>query len=261
MRQPIRTSLLLSVTALLAAACTNMPMEGQGTSYNNGYTAPATTGNVPEAGPLSDAAPAANTYAAAPAVNNQVPAATAPQHVPVATVPQVPMATAPVYDDNGSPYDVYAASSSAAPVTNYAAPVVDYSQPQNQPQPNSNDSYTSYGPPANTAAAATDNYYTDNSGAGYDTYTSNNTGYSNTNTYAGSGGGGSAAIQVFATGSAAKAERIRQDMQGLGLPAVVDQVAGLYKVRIPYSDAGAARANLNRVRMASGESGAFVTTR
>lgn len=262
MRQFIRTPLLLSATALFAAACTNMPMEGQDTSYNSGYTSPTVTNNVPEAGPLSETT-AANTYAAAP-VTNQVPAATAPQPVPVATVPQVPAAnyTPPV--DNSGGYDVYAAGN-AAPVNNYdnyaapAAPAtVDYSQPQAQPQASYNDSYTSYGP-VNTAAANTNTYAPVNTNtATYDPYANSGGGAAYTNTYASAGG---AAVQVFATGSAAKAERIRQDMQSQGLPAVVDQVGGLYKVRIPYGDEGAARANLIRVRQVSGESGAFVTTR
>ncbi len=254
MHQPIRISLLLSATALFAAACTSM--DSQNSGYTD-YNSPVATTNIPEAGPLSDPAPAANHYAAAPAANP----------VPAATVPQVPAVTnTPVANNTGSSYGIYAASdTNAAPVTTHEAPVLDYGQPQ--PQPNYNDSYTSYGPvntpAANTAMAngtngtnTTYDTYTNNS---YDTYTTNNgntgAGY-NTNT-----AGGSAAIQVFATGSVAKAERIRQDMQQLGLPAVVDSVGGLYKVRIPYSDAGTARANLAHVRQASGEAGAFVTTR
>ncbi|MEZ5535849.1 MAG: SPOR domain-containing protein [Thiolinea sp.] len=258
MRQPIRTSLLLSATALFAAACTNMPMEGQDTSYNTGYTSPVASGNnIPEAGPLSDPEPANTTgynYTATPTYTAPVPAATAPQPVPVATVPQVP--------DNSGGYDVYAANNTA-PVANYAEPVVDYSQPQyNQPQTTAyNDSYNSY----DTSNTAT--YYPQSGGDSYttDTYANNDAGYdtsyNNTNTYANASVGGSSAVQVFATGSAAKAERIRQDMQSQGLPAVVDQVGGLFKVRVPFQDEGAARANLARVRLASGEAGAFVTTR
>ena len=73
--------------------------------------------------------------------------------------------------------------------------------------------------------------------------------------------GGSAAVQVFATVSRDKAERIRQDIASQGLPAIVDQVDGLYKVRVPYSTASQARANLIKVRSVSGTPGAFVTSR
>ena len=66
---------------------------------------------------------------------------------------------------------------------------------------------------------------------------------------------------MFASVSQAKAERIRQDMSSQGLNAVVDQINGLYKVRVPYASENEARANLIKVRHASGESGAFVTMR
>ncbi len=251
MYQPIRISLLLSAIALFAAACTNM--DGQNSGYT-GYSSPVATTNIPEAGPLSDPAPVTNHYAATPAANP----------VPAATVPQVPAVTStPVANNTGSSYGIYAASNTnAVPVTTHEAPVLDYSQAQSQPQTNYNDSYTSYGPVNTPAANTASANGTNGTNTTYDTYTNNS--YNNDNTGTGyntNTAGGSAAIQVFATGSAAKAERIRQDMQQLGLPAVVDPVGGLYKVRIPYSDAGTARANLAHVRQTSGEAGAFVTTR
>lgn len=281
MRHTIRTTLLLSSTALFAAACTNMPMEGQNTAYNTGgyNTTPAPTGNVPEAGPLSATAPAVNNTAVVAA---NVPVAAAPQNIPVATVPQVPVPAATNYNTvaaaaNNNPYDTYAAAPAQTTPTYSNTPantVVDYSQPQNT----ANNSYTNYGTgnaatPTNTAAAtnpAVTNYYPDNSG--YDTYANNNAGnngggYTNTGNTGASGGysnaaaTGSSAIQIFASGSQAKAEQISQNIRSQGLPAVVDTVNGLYKVRVPYPDAGAARANLIRVRQASGEAGAFVTTR
>lgn len=54
---------------------------------------------------------------------------------------------------------------------------------------------------------------------------------------------------------------MRSQMQSLGLNAVVDNVGGLYKVRIPFASRDQASANLSRVRSLSGESGAFITTR
>lgn len=254
MRQTIRTTLLLSSAALFATACTNMPTEGQNTAYNTGgyNTAPASTGNVPEAGPLTaDNTPAAATYNTTMAAN--VPVA-APQNIPVATVPQVPAANynPAATAGNDSPYDTYAANA-AAPDDYSDNTMVDYSQPQS----NSNDSYTSYGTGNTTAAAnPVTTYYPDNN-ASYDSYANNgnNGGYSNAAVSGGS------AVQVFASGSQAKAEQISQNMRSQGLPAVVDMVNGLYKVRIPYPDEGAARANLIRVRQASGEAGAFVTHR
>ncbi|CAA6817525.1 MAG: Unknown protein [uncultured Thiotrichaceae bacterium] len=280
MRHAIRTTLLLSSTALFAAACTNMPMEGQNTAYNTGgyNTTPAPTANVPEAGPLSATAPAVNNT---PLVAANVPVATAPQNIPVATVPQVPVPAATNYNpvaatSNNNAYGTYAAAPAQTTPT-YSNPpantVVDYSQPQNT----ANNSYTNYGTgnaaaPTNTAAAnpAVTNYYPDNTN--YDTYANNNAGnngdsYTNTGNTSASGGyntasaTGSSAIQIFASGSQAKAEQISQNIRSQGLPAVVDVVNGLYKVRVPYPDAGAARANLIRVRQASGEAGAFVTTR
>ncbi len=290
MLQTIRTTLLISSTALFAAACTNMPMDGQNGAYYNtggGYNtgayntaSAAPSARIPEAGPLSTSAPVADNtslvaasvpVAAAP---QNVPAATAPQNVPVATVPQMPVpaatnntTTTVAAVSNGSPYGTYAAAPAQSTPTysNTATTnMVDYSQPQNT----ANDTYTSYGT-GNTGTTtasnpATTNYYSDNSG--YDTYASNNTGdgYTNTGNTTHSGGytntaaAGGSAIQVFASGSQAKAEQIRQNMISQGLPAVVDAVNGLYKVRVPYPNVSAARANLIRVRQTSGEAGAFV---
>nr|CAA6799896.1 MAG: Unknown protein [uncultured Thiotrichaceae bacterium] len=271
MHQTIRTTLLLSATALFATACTNMPVEGQNSSYNTGYnTAPQTTNNVPEAGPLSATTPA-TTYTApvAPvATAANLPAATPPQNIPVATVPQVPTAnTTAAVSNNNNAYSAYAATA-----TNTA---VDYSQPP----ANANNNYTNYAAVnTNTTpnTAAVTNYYPDNSSYdnssssnsydnssnsnSYDTYANGNNNAATNYSNAGAASGGSA-VQVFATGSQAKAERISQDMRSQGLPAIVDRVGGLYKVRVPYSDEGTARANLIRVRQASGEAGAFVTTR
>lgn len=73
--------------------------------------------------------------------------------------------------------------------------------------------------------------------------------------------GGSHAVQVLASGSSSKAQQMRSQMQSLGLNAVVDNVGGLYKVRIPFASRDQASANLGRIRSLSGESGAFITTR
>lgn len=73
--------------------------------------------------------------------------------------------------------------------------------------------------------------------------------------------GGAHAVQVLATGNSSKANSMKQQMQSLGLSAVVDNVGGLYKVRIPFASRAQATSNLGRIRSLSGESGAFVTTR
>ncbi len=306
MKQSIRLPLLLSVTTILATACTPVPFEGQNNyTYGNNYTTPtpysaptystpapatstvaANTAPIPEAGPLSAATntstvPRAQTIAAAhhnhtngshthpgnthghthntanvPAAGIQqaanVPAA---NPTPIGTVPQVPAATGnvavasyapPAADNSAGSYDTYAANTTAGGSTynTYAA------------------SNNNYGADSNSYAANTsssNNYYA-GANTSYDTYTNSTTG----NNYAPAStnsAGGSAAVQVFATVSRDKAERIRQDIASQGLPAIVDQVDGLYKVRVPYSTEGQARANLIKVRSVSGTPGAFVTSR
>lgn len=260
MRNTIRLSVLLSATALFASACTNMPADGQGgtygSTYNNDYNTNTASASVPEAGPLTEAANTnyAPTYTASPVASAQTAAP-----VPVATVPQFPAQSydnsyaaapaQPAYTAPAAPaaggYDSYAANTDTLANTSY-----DYSGAAG-----SSGDYNSY----NTAAAAPagnaggNDYYSNT-----DAYASNTAAAPQTPNYATAGG---AAIQVFASVSQAKAERIRQEIASQGLNAVVDEIGGLYKVRVPYSSESEARAGLMRVRQASGEAGAFVTRR
>ncbi len=243
MKHPIRLVLALSASALFAAGCSNTPYDATaddtaGSSYSSN--------NIPEAGPLTEAV---NTYN--PPVNNQ----TVPQVDTYAYQPQPQPQYQPAQPqaDNNS-YDTYAGSDNSGGAVAYdnsananANPNntggYDYSAPGNE-------TYSNY------AAPSTDTYASNNNANSY--YSGGNTA-APANTY--SGGGGGAAVQVFASGSSSKAEQIKNSMSGRGLPAVVDNVAGLYKVRVPFGSEGEARANLARVRSASGEPGAFVTFR
>ena len=283
MKQPIRLGLLLSVTALFASACTPVPFENQNTaSYGGSYSAPTPAAPalpmntavttpvapVPEAGPLST-----NNYAAtAPqTLPANVPAANG-NPTPVATVPQVPATNVAVANTNSSPYDSYAANNTYAantPVAGSNAANNTYNTYAANANTSSganydysgtaasiNNTYTSYG--TGTAASTTNNYAATSTGNNY--YSGGNDTYAAANT-SNASASGSAAVQVFATISQAKAESIRQEIASQGLNAIVDQVDGLYKVRVPYSNRSQAQANLTRVRHVSGTPGAFVTTR
>ena len=246
------------------------PGNTQGHAHNIGHN----TASVPAAG--AGIQHAANVPAANP--------------TPVGTVPQVPAATGnvatasytppaatnntPPAANGGSSYDTYAANTTSNTAGNnsyntYAASSnnsYNYATDSNGNNA-ANTSYTSYGTAsasnsaaANTANTSSNNYYA-GANTSYDTYTNNTASSNNYATTSNASAGGSAAVQVFATVSRDKAERIRQDIASQGLPAIVDQVDGLYKVRVPYSTEGQARANLIKVRSVSGTPGAFVTSR
>jgi hypothetical protein len=129
-------------------------------------------------------------------------------------------------------------------------------------------------PAANTNTAG--NYYDYGSGAPYDSYysgSSSSTGtssagsnyydYSASGSSSGGGSNGSAtgsyAVQVIASPNRGTAEAMLSQMQSSGFTAVIDQVGGYYKVRIPYSSASEAKASLGRVRATVPD--AFYTTR
>jgi hypothetical protein len=111
------------------------------------------------------------------------------------------------------------------------------------------DSY--YGGSSTTGTSGTSGSYYDYSGSGSSSY--------------GSGGGsngsatGSYAVQVVASPNRNTAEAMRSQMQSAGFTAVIDQVGGYYKVRIPYSSASEAKASLGRIRSTVPD--AFYTTR
>lgn len=117
----------------------------------------------------------------------------------------------------------------------------------------SNTSYFDYG----AGTASTGGGTTGGSTGGYYDYTapggsSSGGGYSNS-------AGGSYAVQVVASSSRGTADAMRSQMQSAGFNAVVDQVGGYYKVRIPFKSESEAKANLSRVR--SSVPDAFYTVR
>jgi Sporulation related domain. len=67
------------------------------------------------------------------------------------------------------------------------------------------------------------------------------------------------AVQVVASPNSGTAEAMRSQMQSMGFNAVVDQVGGYYKVRVPFSSESEAKANLGRIR--SSVPDAFYTVR
>jgi len=66
---------------------------------------------------------------------------------------------------------------------------------------------------------------------------------------------------VLASGNSSTAQSMKRQMDALGFNAVVDNVGGLYKVRVPFASREEAASNLSRIRSSSGETGAFVTAR
>ncbi|WMP17124.1 SPOR domain-containing protein [Thiothrix lacustris] len=130
------------------------------------------------------------------------------------------------------------------------------------------------GAAANTGAASNPSYYDYSSGSastggttsGYGSAPVSNSGGSYYDYNAPSSGsasnsvGGSYAVQVLASQSSGTAESMRSQMQSMGFNAVVDQVGGFYKVRVPFSSESEAKSNLGRIR-SSGASDAFYTLR
>ena len=84
-------------------------------------------------------------------------------------------------------------------------------------------------------------------------------GYSGGSSYSGGSAGGSYAVQVVATQNRSTADAMRGQMQSMGFNAVVDNVGGMYKVRIPFSSENEAKASLSRIR--SSVPDAFYTVR
>ncbi len=264
MKQPIRLILALSASALFVSACSTAPYDASSADGGSTYSS---TGSVPEAGPLTSGGAVGGSnyaYTQPPVYQPQAPA-------PVVTAPVSPANTyAYNQPDAGGTYDSYAAGGNTGGNTgggyDYSANMdggntggnpgggYDYSASAG----GGNDTYNSYGGGGGDTYASTggNNYYSgggSNSGGGNNNYAASGG--------SGGGGAGGAAVQIFASGSSSKAEQIRNSMASRGLNAVVDQVDGLYKVRVPFSSETEARANLIRVRSASGESGAFVTFR
>ncbi|UOG90591.1 MAG: SPOR domain-containing protein [Candidatus Thiothrix sulfatifontis] len=119
-----------------------------------------------------------------------------------------------------------------------------------------NTSYYDYGAgTASTGSAYGSGTTTASTGNYYD-YTAS--GSSSAGSYSNSAGG-SYAVQVVASPNRGTADAMRSQMQSAGFNAVVDQVGGYYKVRIPFSSESEAKANLSRIR--SSVPDAFYTVR
>ncbi|MFN3786419.1 MAG: SPOR domain-containing protein [Thiothrix sp.] len=129
-------------------------------------------------------------------------------------------------------------------------------------QPANNNSYFSYGS-GNTTAGG---YGNASSGYTYD-YTAPSSG---SNSYGGgyaSYSSGSAtnsvsgryAVQVVASSNRSTADAMVSQMSAMGFNAVVDNVGGMYKVRVPFSSESEAKSNLGRIR--SSVPDAFYTVR
>ncbi|QTR49026.1 SPOR domain-containing protein [Candidatus Thiothrix anitrata] len=91
--------------------------------------------------------------------------------------------------------------------------------------------------------------------SGYDNYYAGSTGSSGGSYYdSGSSGGstgsatGSHAVQVLASPNIGTAESMLNQMRSAGFTAVIDNVGGYYKVRVPYGSASEAKASLGRIR-------------
>ncbi|MBU0654608.1 MAG: SPOR domain-containing protein [Gammaproteobacteria bacterium] len=131
---------------------------------------------------------------------------------------------------------------------------------------NAGASYYDYGTGGATTTATTtpssgyDNYYATGSNTG--TTSSTYYDYSAGSTGAASSNGsvsGSYAVQVVASPNRSTAESMLGQMQSMGFTATIDQVGGLYKVRVPYASESEAKANLSRIR--SSVPDAFFTVR
>lgn len=132
---------------------------------------------------------------------------------------------------------------------------------------NTNASYYDYGSGGNTAGGGTPSYdYSSGNSNSYGTGGSTSSG-STYYDYTASAGGGSAsnsaggsyAVQVVASPNRGTADAMASQMQSMGFNAVVDQVGGYYKVRVPFSSESEAKASLSRIRSSIPD--AFYTVR
>lgn len=158
------------------------------------------------------------------------------------------------------------AGGSYTATTGTGAPTYDYNT--GGTASNAGTSYYDYGTGGTTTTPATTT-----PSSGYDNYyaTGSNTGSTSSTYYdysaGGSSGGassngsisGSHAVQVVASPNRSTAESMLGQMQSMGFTATIDQVGGLYKVRVPYASASEAKSALSRIR--SSVPDAFYTVR
>lgn len=96
------------------------------------------------------------------------------------------------------------------------------------------------------------------SGSSYSSNYSSGSSYSSGG-YASNSAGGSYAVQVVASSNRSTADAMVGQMSSMGFNAVIDQVGGLYKVRVPFGSESEAKSNLGRIR--SSVPDAFFTVR
>lgn len=134
-----------------------------------------------------------------------------------------------------------------------------------------NTSYTDYGAGGTSTGSSygtggSSSYYdysapgsSTSSGSGYSSnYSSGSSSYSSGG-YSSGSAGGAYAVQVVASSNRSTADAMVGQMSSMGFNAVVDQVGGLYKVRVPFSSESEAKSNLGRIR--SSVPDAFFTVR
>lgn len=137
---------------------------------------------------------------------------------------------------------------------------------------NTNTSYYDYGTgsASSTATTTTTPGYDYSAGGSYGTGGSTSSTGSYGSTYydynsSGSSGtasnsvGGAYAVQVVASPNRSTADAMVSQMQSMGFNAVVDNVGGYNKVRVPFNSESEAKANLGRIR--SSVPDAFYTVR
>lgn len=134
-------------------------------------------------------------------------------------------------------------------------------------QPANNNSYFNYGTGGTASGGTTTGGY-GNTGGGYNyDYTAPSSGGSSYGGGYSSYSGGSAsnsvsgryAVQVVASSNRSTADAMVSQMSAMGFNAVVDNVGGLYKVRVPFSSESEAKSSLGRIR--SSVPDAFYTVR
>lgn len=241
MTNPLKIGVVTTLLALSLSACSTQSVDEINTN--------SAVASIPESGPLVQNGGTTNvSNTTRPQAEQNTQAQYEPDYDASTYVP------APAYNPPQNQYQGGTQSYDDGGSTDYAetTPVANYGTNTNSGSNNSAyDMYDNYGRPKAQPKydySASTEGYPDTAGSSY-----------------GGGSSGSAsgahAVQVLATGNSSKAQSMKQQMQSLGLTAVVDNVGGLYKVRIPFATRGEASSNLSRIRSVSGESGAFVTTR
>ncbi len=137
----------------------------------------------------------------------------------------------------------------------------DYSAPGGSGAGSDYSSYNgSYGANNYASNSYSGNSYSSGYSSGSGNYGSSYSGGSNySSSYSSGSRNGSYAVQVVASSSRSTADSMQRQMQSMGYAAVVDQVGGLYKVRVPYTSESEAKSSLNRIRSTIPD--AFFTTR